>query len=124
VSLFESNQIGKKDACLDPVCYKQKIENHIQLRRRELAEIGGVDPSEVPIVRSWCYTDGNGYLGTGSAAVISGTKRPGSAKNCDHARGAIDIEADNYGQTVQVCLKTSKCKIHWSGSKVLPTADS
>lgn len=124
VSLFEPNQIGKKDACLNPACYRQKVENHVQIRRRELAELSHVEPSEVPIVRSWCYTDGGDYLGSESATVISGAKRGGSAKNCKNAVNGIDIEADNYGQTVRVCLKTSQCKVHWPESKASSTPNS
>ena len=123
VSLFEPNQVGKKDACLNPACYLQKVQNHVQVRRQELAELRQVEPSEVPMVRSWCYTDGKDYFGTESAAVISGAKRGGKAENCDHAVSGIDIEADNYGQTVQVCLKTSGCKIHWPESKSTSTAN-
>ncbi len=111
VSLFEPNQIGKKDACLDPSCYKQKTQTHVEVRRQELAELRKVDPSEVPIVRSWCYSDGDGYFGTQSAVVISGAKRGDIAKDCKKAIAGIDIE--NYGKTVQVCLKTTGCKIHW-----------
>ena len=113
VSLFEPNQIGKKDACLDPSCYKQKTQTHVEVRRHELAELRAVDPSEVPIVRSWSYTDGDGYLGTESAVVISGAKRGDKAKDCKKAIAGIDIETENYGKTVQVCLKTTGCKIHW-----------
>ena len=118
VSLFEPNQVGKKDACLNPACYLQKVQTHVEVRRQELAEAAGVKPSEVPMVRSWCYSDGKDYLGTESAIVISGAKRGGNAKNCDYAIGGIDLEADNYGQTVQLCLKTTGCKIHWPELRV------
>ncbi len=121
VSLFEPNQVGKKDACLNPSCFVQKAQTHVEVRRQELAELRKVEPSEVPIVRSWCYTNGNGYLGTESAIVISGAKRGGNAKDCDQAISGIDIEKDNYGQTVQVCLKTSGCEVHWSESKISST---
>jgi ParB family transcriptional regulator, chromosome partitioning protein len=124
VSLFEPNQVGKRDACLNPTCYLQKVHNHVQIRRRELAERRQVEPSEVPIVRSWCYTDGKDYLGTASAAVISGAKRGGSAKNCEHTVSGIDIEPENYGKIVQVCLKASGCKVHWSKSTSSSTTDS
>lgn len=124
VSLFEPNQIGRKDACLNPACYVQKAQTHVQVRRQELAELSKVDPSEVPIVRSFCYTDGEGYLGTESATVISGAKRGGNAKSCKNAVSAIDIEADNYGRTVQVCLKSNGCKIHWRESRAESAANS
>ncbi len=124
VSLFEPTQIGRKDACLNPACYVQKVQQHIQVRRRELAEIRKVELTDVPIVRSWCYTDGKDYLGTESARVIRGAKRGGNAENCDKAISAVDIEPENYGQTVQVCLKSSQCKVHWPGSKASSTADS
>jgi ParB family chromosome partitioning protein len=117
VSLFEPNQIRKKDACLNRACYLQKAKNHVEVRRQELAEIAKVKPAEVPIVRSWSYASGKDYLGTEAATVISGAKHVGNSKSCDLAVSAIDIEADNYGQTVQICLKTSKCKIHWPESK-------
>ena len=113
VGLFEPNQIGKKDACLDPSCYKQKTQTHVDVRRKELAELRAVDPSEVPIVRSWCYSDGVGYFGTESAVVISRAKRGDKAKDCKKAIAGIDIETENYGKTLQVCLKTTGCKIHW-----------
>lgn len=116
VSLFEPNQVGKKDACLNPACYLQKVNKHVQIRRRELAQLRQVEASEVPIVRSWCYTDGKEYLGTESAAVISGAKRGGNAKKCDQSVTGIDIEPENYGQNVEVCLKTSGCKVHWAKS--------
>lgn len=124
VSLFEPNQVGKRDACLNPTCYLQKVQSHVQIRRRELAELRQVEPSEVPIIRSWCYTDGKEYFGTESAAVISGAKRGGSAKNCKLVVSGIDIEPENYGQIVQVCLKTSGCKVHWPKSTTSSTGDS
>lgn len=124
VSLFEPNQVGKKDACLNPACYLQKVQNHVQVRRQELAVAAGVEPSEVPLVRSWCYSNGKDYLGTESAAVISGAKRGGNTKNCDNAVSGIDIEADNYGVTVQVCLKTSGCNIHWPESRASSNGNS
>jgi ParB family transcriptional regulator, chromosome partitioning protein len=116
VSLFEPNQIGKKDSCLNPACYQRKLHNHVEVRRTEIAKKAGIDVSEVPIVRSWCYADGEGYFGTESCTVI-GAIRGGSGKNCKHAVSSIDIEPDNYGQIFQVCLKTTKCKVHWPEAK-------
>lgn len=124
VSLFEPNQIGKKDACLNPACYVQKTETHIEVRRSELAELRQVEPSDVPIIRSWCYSDGKDYFGTESVAIISGAKRDGNAKKCNQAVSGMDIEPENYGQTVQVCLKTSQCKVHWPRSRASSTANS
>ncbi len=123
VSLFEPNQIGKKDACLNPACFVQKAQNHVEVRRSELAELGKIEPSDVPIVRSWSYADGNGYLGSESAMVV-GDIRGGSKKKCRNAVRGIDIEPDNYGQTVQVCLKTTGCKIHWPDPKVSSNGNS
>lgn len=123
-SLFEPNQIGKKDACLNPACYKQKAENHVVILRQKLADQGEVDPSEVPLIRSWSYSDGADYLGSVSATVISGAKRGNGAKNCKKAISGIDIEPDNYGKAVQVCLKTSGCKIHWKERTNSSAADS
>lgn len=122
VSLFEPNQIGKKDACLNPACYQQKVHTHVEVRRRELAELRQVEPSEVPLIRSWCYTDGKDYLGTESASVISGAKRGANAKKCSHSISGIDVEPDNYGQIVEVCLKTSGCKVHWAKPTASPGA--
>lgn len=123
VSLFEPNQIGKKDACLNPACYVMKAQNHVQIRRQELAEMAGIEPSEIPIVKSFCYTDGKDYLGSESAMVV-GEIRGASKKKCKKAVSGIDIEADNYGQTIQVCLRTSECKVHWPDSKASGTANS
>lgn len=123
-SLFEPNPVGKQDACLNPACYVQKAQALVQVRRRELAELRKIEPIAVPIIRSWCYTNGKDYLGTESATVISGAKRGGNAKNCDNAVSGIDIEAENYGQTVKVCLKSSRCKIHWPEAKAASTAKS
>lgn len=117
VSLFEPCQIGKKDACLNPACYRLKAENHVLVLRRKLAEEAGIEPEQVPVVRSWCYPDGSGYLGTESATVISGAKRGLKVKSCRKAVTGIDIEPDNYGRTVQVCLKSSGCKVHWQDRK-------
>jgi ParB family chromosome partitioning protein len=124
VSLFEPTQIGKKDACLNPACFVQKMQTHVQIRRTELAMAAGIEESEVPLVRSWCYTNGKDYLGTESATVISGAKRVGSDKTCNTAVSAIDVEADNYGHTVQVCLKTGGCKIHWPERRASSNGDS
>lgn len=123
VSLFEPNQIGKKDACLNPACYRLKLENHVQVRRKELAEKAGIERSQVPLIRSFSYSNGKDYFGIESAQVI-GSKRGQKAKNCKHAVSGIDVEADNYGQTVQVCLKSSGCKIHWAEAKVSKTSNS
>lgn len=113
VSLFEPNQIGRKDACLNPACFRSKANTHVTVRRSELAEIAKVEPTEVPIVRSFCYSDGEGYLGTESAKIIDGANRGKTAKTCRHSVSGVDIEADNYGNTVKLCLKTSGCKTHW-----------
>lgn len=112
IGLFEPEQVGKKDACLNPACYAQKVENHITVRRSELAGLRNVDPADVPIVRSWSYSDGEGYLGSRSAIVI-GDVRGGSSDACDNAVSGIDIERDNYGETVGVCLRSTGCLIHW-----------
>lgn len=124
VGLFEPKQVGKKDACLNPACFLIKAKSHVEVRRRELAELGKIDPSDVPLVRSFCYTNGKDYLGTESALVIDGANRGGSKKKCKNAVSGIDVEPDNYGQTVQVCLKNSKCKIHWPDRKVTGKADA
>jgi ParB/RepB/Spo0J family partition protein len=113
VGLFEPAQIGKKDACLNPACYLRKLESHIGVRRNELAAAAGIEALQVPLVRSWCYSNGKDYLGTESMVVISGAKRGGKTEDCDKAVSGIDIERDNYGQTVLVCLKTTGCKVHW-----------
>ncbi len=117
-SLFAADRIGKKDACLVPSCFKQKALRHVEVKREEIAVKGGMDPMEVPLVRSWAYNDGEHYLGSQSAAVISGSKRGEEKKPCENLVSAIDIEADNYGKTLQVCLKSTACKIHWPESKV------
>ena len=116
-SLFRPDQIGKKDACLNPACYVEKSHKHVEVRRRELAEVRNVDLSEIPLVRSWCYSNGKDYLGTESAVIISGAKRGDNAKECKRMISGIDIEPDNYGRTLQVCLKTSGCKVHWPEPK-------
>lgn len=123
VSLFDPKQIGKKDACLNPTCYVSKAKSHVQVRRQELAELGKIEPEAVPIVRSFAYQDGKEYLGSESAIVV-GKLRGASKKNCRNTVSGIDIEGDNYGQTVQVCLKTTKCKVHWPDSRVSAKADS
>lgn len=117
VSLFEANQVGKKDACLNPACFVEKAHTHIDVRRQVLAGLCKVEPSEIPLVRSSRYSDGENYLGSESATVISGTKRGSKPKTCARMISAIDIEPENYGQTVEVCLKTSACKVHWPESK-------
>ena len=111
-SLFASDQIGKKDACLNPACYIKKAKTHVEVRRLAIAGSNKIDPTEVPLVRSFSYANGKDYLGSESATVIN-SKRGGSKKNCKHAVTGIDVEPDNYGRTVQVCLKKSSCKIHW-----------
>ncbi len=118
VSLFEPNQIGRRDACLNPDCYRQKAETLVQVRRRELAEINKVEASQVPIVRSWSYADGEEYLGSESAVVTQGAKRGTITKKCKNTVSGIDVEADNYGKVVEVCLKTTECKVHWPDPKV------
>lgn len=117
VSLFASDQIGRKDACLDPSCFRQKSVRHIEVKRVEIAERSGIDPLQVPLVRSWSYSDGETYLGSQSAVVIGGSKRGEDRKPCGDSVSAIDIEPDNYGKTLQVCLRSSGCKIHWKASK-------
>lgn len=124
VSLFEPTQIGRKDACLNPGCYVEKSHKHVEVTRIKLAELRNVDVAEVPLVRSWCYSDGKDYLGTESAAVISGAKRGGNAKECKKMISGIDLESDNFGRTVQVCLKTSRCKTHWPEPKTADTTKS
>jgi ParB family chromosome partitioning protein len=115
-TLFEPNQIGKKDACLNPDCFKQKVENYVAVRRRELAELSKIEPSEVPIVRSWSHSNGESYLGSESAIVV-GDIRGGTKRKCKNTVSGIDIEPENYGQTVQVCLKSTNCRIHWQTAK-------
>ncbi len=117
VSLFEPVQIGKKDACLNPSCFRGKAQTFVEIRRRELAELAAVDVSAIPLVRSWCYADGEDYFGSESATVISGAKRGGEGKKCKNAVVGIDIETDNYGKTLEVCLKTTECKTHWPGTR-------
>lgn len=123
VSLFEPKQIGKKDACLNPACYVDKVKTLVHVRRRELAETSKVEPSEIPVVRSLSYSNGNEYLGSESAVVV-GDIRGASKKKCKNVVGGIDVEADNYGQTVQVCLKTTNCKTHWPESNGSPSKDA
>jgi ParB family transcriptional regulator, chromosome partitioning protein len=125
VGLFEPNQVGRKDSCLNPACFATKANNHIQIRRRELAERARIEPAEVPLVRSFCYSDGDGYLGSESAKVIpvgdTAAKRGAAGKGgkmCKLAVSAVDIEPDNYGRTVQVCLRCTQCKLHWPDPKV------
>jgi len=90
---------------------------HVQVRLAELAEKRGVGVSEVPVVRSWTYSDGDGYLGSESMTVISGGRNNSKGKDCENAVSAIDIEASNFGKTVQVCLRTTACRIHWKEAK-------
>lgn len=122
-SLFADDQIGKKDACLVPSCFKRKALRHIEVKRAEIADKSGIDPSEVPLVRVWAHNDGEHYLGNQSAAVISGSKRGVEKRPCKNLVSAIDIETDNYGGTLQVCLKSTGCKVHWPESKVSSAGD-
>jgi ParB/RepB/Spo0J family partition protein len=124
VNLFEPTQIGKKDACLNPACYVEKSHKHVEVTRVKLAEFRQVDVSEVPLVRSWCYSDGKDYFGAQSAVVISGAKRGEGAKECKKMVSGIDLEPDNYGRTIQVCLRTSECKTHWPKPKTRGTDKS
>jgi ParB/RepB/Spo0J family partition protein len=127
-SLFK--ETGKKDSCLNPACFRGKIESHVLAIRDRLAEESSVEPHKIPIVdsRGWS-NEPLALAGTpvevigANNAVIVGEVPKGkqfynsSKKACPKSTAAIDVDKDNYGHAVTVCLRSSACKIHFPTPK-------
>jgi ParB family chromosome partitioning protein len=113
VGLFSSEQVGKKDACLDPGCYKAKTGQFVQLKREDLRnkqKLPSID--KVPIVNTTRYSDDEGYIGYDSFKLIGSSGFNGSKAKCESSVKAIDVSSENFGKTVEVCFRSSACKTH------------
>lgn len=113
--LFEG-QINKKDSCLDPACYERKSDAHIQRLREKIAHEADIEPAEVPLVKTFSYASGASYLGLCDAIPLDGprAKTQGSKKKCNKSVLGVDTYAgETYGTAVTVCLRSSKCEVHW-----------
>lgn len=117
-SLFES-QIGKKDSCLDPGCYAEKIKTHIHITRNKIAHEASVEVSEVPIIKTFHGSSGTDYIGCNDFLQLTGPRARKDAKKCKTSVTAIDVDTtqESYAKPVEVCLRSSGCKTHWGAKQ-------
>ncbi len=124
-SLFDGELVGKKDSCLNPMCFRSKAEQHVTITRERVAHEASVPADDIPLIHLDDYSDSGEVLGTGSFTVI-GKKpyktyyRSVSEKPCDKQITAINVGDGQYGKTYTVCLKSSGCKTHHPGTKPTP----
>ncbi len=124
-SLFDGELVGKKDACLNPTCFRGKAEQHIVITRQRVAHESTVEVDAVPVINLEAYQDSKSAFGKHSFTVVG--KKPYksfygtvSEKICDKSVTAVNISDGQYGKTYEVCLQRSGCKTHYPGVKAAP----
>ncbi len=117
IGLFEDEMKGKKDACLDPVCWGGKAEKHVQITRESLAKEAKVKIAQIPLINTSRYSDRDGVLGYENVKII-GKKQDyyHSNKSCDNQIKAIELDPDKFGKVYDVCRRSSGCKVHFPKS--------
>jgi len=113
-SLFEADQIGKNDSCLNRTCFEAKSVAFAIKTRERLAHEASIEVDEVPVVNSASWSNSETFLGysTFTQIVKKAKNHTESSKSCQSSVTAVDMATENYGQAVEVCFKDSKCKIH------------
>ncbi len=120
-TLFDDGLTGKKDACLNPVCWKGKKETLVQITRQELADAGSVKISTIPIVNTDRWQTSDGVIGTDDFMIIGDKPdkeyyRQVSAKKCKKLVKAVDISQKRFGKVYDICPASSRCGIHHQSS--------
>lgn len=115
--LFDEDQIGKKDACLNPLCFREKSAQLVVITRERIAHEANIKPKKVPTINFDLYSDRDGDLGRYSFTVVG--KKPykdyygsSSEKTCDKSVTAVNVGDGQYAKTYEICLPSSKCKVH------------
>lgn len=110
-TLFGEENIGKKDACLNPTCFRAKANAFVLLTRQKMADDGGVKLKQIPFVRSDRYSSDikDDFLNYHQFEIVKPKE-----KACGHSQKAISIADDTFGKIVDICPKSSNCKTHHS----------
>lgn len=111
-SLFEKDQLGKNDSCLDPVCFKGKAIAHVNLRRAAIAAEKEIKVSDVAFVHTHSHSGDKEYLGLESFTLID--EKYGSDDWCEHIETAINVfdnHKHKFGTEVKIC-RSNACKAH------------
>jgi ParB family chromosome partitioning protein len=120
IGLFEANQIGKKDACLNPACWQGKAETHVQITRESIAKTAEINANDVPLVNTAYWSDRDGVLGRDSFVQIVAKKKNDydgtSTAKCGKTVRAVEMADGKYGTIVDICPAESGCKIHHKNS--------
>lgn len=92
--------IGKKDTCTDPACFKAKIDAGLAAKKQELKELG---LPVVAISENW-YSDDKANLNTQQYT------RAGN-KACQDTKTGLVVEGSGRGQSFKVCTN-KQCRVH------------
>lgn len=116
--LFDDDQVGKKDACLNPLCFREKSAQLVVITRERIAHEASINIKAVPMINLDAYSDRDGCLGKNSFTVVG--KKPYkdyygniSEKSCENAVTAINVGDGQYAKTYEICLPSSACKVHF-----------
>ncbi len=107
-SLFEDDIIGENDNCLNPNCFSLKMTNHIELKRKEVAEASG------RAVESVVYITSN-YQNTynGAETIASWRYREVKKDKCDSTEQGVFIDGNQVGLAINLC-PDKECAVHWN----------
>jgi len=109
---------GNNDSCLDPACWNNKATAHVKITRERLAHEASVSIDEIPLIDTGSYSGRDGALGYDNYVLIVKGKVESwntklSNKPCDKSITTVDVSRDQYGKLATVCLRETKCKVHF-----------
>lgn len=107
-------EIGKKDNCLNPVCFRNKLDSHITNLRAAIAEEEKRPLSEVPFIAdSYLHKyQGEPVLQTYEYRVVD------QKEICASAQKGILINGKDIGLAKLICQDRRRCPIHWQKAGV------
>jgi ParB/RepB/Spo0J family partition protein len=98
------HDISEKDTCLNPLCFRAKIQTLVQIRKSEIETKSG--KPAVSISPYYNPNEAKDSLGTSQYTVLEK-----KADRCEFAEQAVYAEGDQIGQVKWICRDRS-CKDH------------
>ncbi len=114
-SLFDEGEIGKNDNCLNAKCFEGKMEAHIELKRKEIAEAANIAVETVPYITTEWKTKHKGLEPVRSYHYQEVDKK----ESCPSTVKGVFIDGKQIGLAILIC-QNKDCEIHGKGTTYSP----
>lgn len=114
-TLFPTDETGKRDKCLNALCWQSKMAKLIENQRAAIAAETGAQPSSVPLIRQDSYYGDGSHSDTPFTPYLNyyDFQVLDDKKGCSQAVQAVSVADASFGQIFTICPKSRGCNVHY-----------